>query len=783
MLPWLLCLLLWLGPALVLSADEDWSHALDGARSQIDDIRKRLQGDVDDGDLAGFRDATLAAQTLAERAIAARTPQIADLDARLAGLGEAPARGGPAEAADVSAQRSALQKSRAALDAEIKRARLIEVESQQLSAQIADTRRGRFQARMGQRAPGLVSGVLWSELARGLPTDAMRVGALGDELAGGLARAFDAAHRIRVLLGIGLAIALLAGRRWVEPLLLRLAVARMPPGRLRRSTLALASVAITMLAAMLAAQVLRYGFGADGVLTETGAALLRSLTGALVFGAFVASLGRALLSARRPSWRLPTLDDDSANRLRRFPLLLGAMVVVGHLLDRVIAAADVSLPTTVVASGLLAIAYSLLIAAALVRLARARRRAESPSRRPLWGSLLVVGAWIGIFVAIVGVLSGYVAFATFVARQMVWWTVVIATLYLLVDFVDDVFDGLFASDAPLGARAQAALGLDPRTLDQFSVVLSGLARVALFALAIAAVIAPFGTPPSELLGQAGRLAGRLKIGELEIAPTGLIGAVLVAVFGFTAIRLLKRWMTEQFLPRTQLDPGLQISLTTLLGYGGGVLVIAFTLSALGLGVERIAWVASALSVGIGFGLQAIVQNFISGLILLAERPVKVGDWVVLGETEGDIRRINVRATEIQMGDRSTVIVPNSELITKRVRNLTLGGAEGRVQIRLPMPLATDAARLRELVLEAFAAHASILDTPSPSVMLEGIEGGSLQFVATAYVPSARQSYRVRSEVLFDLLARLAAAKLPLSTPQDVVVRGDPTRETAPAPRA
>ena len=90
---------------------------------------------------------------------------------------------------------------------------------------------------------------------------------------------------------------------------------------------------------------------------------------------------------------------------------------------------------------------------------------------------------------------------------------------------------------------------------------------------------------------------------------------------------------------------MQSSITTLLGYVGGVVVIAIALSALGIGIERIAWVASALSVGIGFGLQAIVQNFISGLILLAERPVKVGDWVVLGDAEGDVRRINVRATE------------------------------------------------------------------------------------------------------------------------------------------
>src|SRR3546814_5716488 len=131
---------------------------------------------------------------------------------------------------------------------------------------------------------------------------------------------------------------------------------------------------------------------------------------------------------------------------------------------------------------------------------------------------------------------------------------------------------------------------------------------------------------------------------------------------------------------------MRLSAATLFGYAGYVLVFSLTLSAVGIGLERVAWIASELSVGIGFGLQAVVQNFVSGLILLAERPVKVGDWVSLGGVEGDILRINVRATEIQMSDRSTVIVPNSELVTKTVRNVTHSNPLGVVQVKLTMPL-------------------------------------------------------------------------------------------------
>ncbi|HEY0180423.1 MAG TPA: mechanosensitive ion channel domain-containing protein, partial [Dokdonella sp.] len=188
-----------------------------------------------------------------------------------------------------------------------------------------------------------------------------------------------------------------------------------------------------------------------------------------------------------------------------------------------------------------------------------------------------------------------------------------------------------------------------------------------------------------------------------------------------------------------------------------------------------------LSVGIGFGLQAVVQNFVSGLILLVERPVKVGDWVALGDVEGDIRRINVRATEIQMGDRSTMIVPNSELITKSVRNVTLANAEGRVRLRLPVPLDADAARVRRIVLDALGAHASVLAAPAPAVLLDAIEGGALVFVATAYIANPRQAGAIRSDLLLDVLTRLRAERIALASPYEVRLgAGDPAAVAAAA---
>lgn len=381
----------------------------------------------------------------------------------------------------------------------------------------------------------------------------------------------------------------------------------------------------------------------------------------------------------------------------------------------------------------------------------------------------MAAAGVATLATVLLVVFGYVALAGTLTRQMLWTGVVFATTYLLFQLADDVCEAVLSSKGGFGERLHKGLGLDAKLLDQASVLVSGVLRVALFFYMVIALMAPFGTGFDEVFRRGSTVDHSLKVGDITLAPQALLTALAVVVAGLLMIRVLKRWLSDRYFPNTSLEPGMRSSIVTLLGYVGGVLVIAVALAGLGISVERIAWVASALSVGIGFGLQAIVQNFISGLILLAERPVKVGDWVVLGETEGDVRRVNVRATEIQLGDRSTVIVPNSEFITKTVRNMTLAGAPGRVLLRLPAPLDTDAARMRDLILKAFEEHEGVLDNPEPIVQLEGILNGTLTFLAIGYVSNPRNAGGVRSDLLFTILAALRDAGLALSPPATTAV--------------
>ncbi|MDM0011470.1 DUF3772 domain-containing protein [Variovorax sp. J22P168] len=775
-------------------------------RSRVDGLPEKVETNAD---VRGVVEQLNAISASSDKLIAQRSSDLNDLNARLGELGPPPAAG-TSENPDVTRRRDTLTKERNTVDADIRLAKLVSVDAQQRAKDLLSKRRALFEAQLTERAPTPLAGEFWEDIVAAWPGDMDRLKKLAAELKVGLQTLRERSGALKLAGAVVLALlAALLGNWLAERALVRLAVRFLPAGRLRRSLLVIAIVTTNVLLVGIAAQgvfTLLETHGAWGPQTrKLGMAVVQSS----VFLAFVIGLGRALLSNARPSWRLPPISDALAARLAPFPWLMGIVAAVVWAPTQINAVVEASFAAVVATHVVTALALTAMIGAMLLRL-QGTPVAEPPpveadKEQPANGSGLAPPAtpsapgvlerpmWVGVLLAVVTLIliaiwilvaTGYLAMASFLASQLNWAGIVIAAFYVLFKFADDLFAAVVSSRSPFGQRLQLSFGLQARTLDQAAVVLSGLTRVALFFYMLIALATPLGTSPGEVFQRSGKFGSGVKVGEIVLVPTAIFTATAVLGIGFLALRVLKRWLEQSLLPHTGLEPGMQSSITTLLGYVGGILVVALGLSALGIGIERIAWVASALSVGIGFGLQAIVQNFISGLILLAERPVKVGDWVVLGNAEGDVRRINVRATEIQLGDRSTMIVPNSEFITKTVRNMTLSNAEGRVLIRLPMPLTTHATRAREVMLAAFANHPGVLATPAPSVTLEGVEVGFLIFQAVAYVQSPRLAGGVRSDVLFSMLEGLRAADLPMAAyPGTAAYPGSAGAPGVPAPVA
>ncbi|CAB3941049.1 hypothetical protein LMG6000_06699 [Achromobacter insolitus] len=748
----------------------DTEAALATARKQIDDIRKRVADETDDATLVKQRGDALDIQSKADAAAEALTPQLASVTARLSELGTPPE--GAKEAPDVAAQRMQLEKNSRALDAQIKLARLLSVDAGQTAEQISAQRRTQFQARLGERRDSFLSSQFWTEFREEFPRDLERLEVLRDDLATAVGQTPKWGW---LLLGAAIALTIVL-RVAIGRLLLRITATRVPPGRLRRSFLAVAHLVLAVATPGVIALLIHIGLDWDSQLSDNTSSLLANLVATVCFGGYVSGLGYALLSTNRPSWRLPPISDAVATRLRWLPGVLGVLVVMIWLAERLPVLLNASLTTTITLTGIVAVLTMATIGAVLAISRRLRRQAmqENDAPIPFWVSLLLTSVWTVLILSLASMLAGYVAFGSFMVKQVLWVLIILASAYLLSTLIEDGFSTLLGTTHRDGGEHEA-----PSMRDQAAVLLSGVGRVAVGLLAVTLLLAPFGEAPMDLLQRFDQLRKGLAIGEAQIRPGAVLQALLVLGLSLLAVKMLKRWLSNRYLPTTELDPGMQLSAATLFGYAGFVLAVALSLSAAGIGLERVAWIASALSVGIGFGLQAVVQNFVSGLILLAERPVKVGDWVSLGGVEGDILRINVRATEIQMGDRSTVIVPNSEFVTKTVRNVTRSNPLGLVQIKLPLPLSTDAEQVRELILQAFADHEDVLDTPAPNVFLDGIDGGHLIFNAKGYVSSPRAAYGVRSALLFTLLKRLHDAGLEVSSPPTMLLASAPQPAAAP----
>ena len=231
-------------------------------------------------------------------------------------------------------------------------------------------------------------------------------------------------------------------------------------------------------------------------------------------------------------------------------------------------------------------------------------------------------------------------------------------------------------------RLATSLGVSARSLGLGGALASALIRVMLIVLAFFLIIGPWEVSTADLFDTIRNVPFGFKIGELHLSLHALLSAAVVLAVLLIVTRLVQRWLETELLPRTTIEPSLQLSIVTIFGYIGAITAITLALTGLGFDLQKIALIAGALSVGIGFGLQSIVSNFVSGLILLTERPIRVGDAIVVKGEEGWVRRVRVRATEIETYDRASVIIPNSELITGVVKNWTRANKLGRIVIKV-----------------------------------------------------------------------------------------------------
>lgn len=298
-----------------------------------------------------------------------------------------------------------------------------------------------------------------------------------------------------------------------------------------------------------------------------------------------------------------------------------------------------------------------------------------------------------------------------------------------------------------------------------------VADLIIFIPLVYALLLLYGVPPTTLALWTRSLFSGIEIGGFTLAPGNLVIAVLVLVAGLVVTNLFRRWLTDRVLPNTRLEFGARNSVaagTTYLGVGLSLLV---AMAALGLDFTNLALVVGALSLGIGFGLRNVVENFVAGLLLLIERPIKVGDWIIVGEHEGTVRHISVRSTEIETFDRASVIVPNADLISTSVTNWTHKNRMARERIPVGVAYGSDTEEVARVLLRCADQHPKVLRYPPPVVLFIRFGDSSLDFELRCFIGDTDDFMTVRSELHFAIERALREAKIEIPFPQrDVHLR-------------
>jgi small-conductance mechanosensitive channel len=254
------------------------------------------------------------------------------------------------------------------------------------------------------------------------------------------------------------------------------------------------------------------------------------------------------------------------------------------------------------------------------------------------------------------------------------------------------------------------------------------------------------------------------VGGTAVTVASVVSFLVFLVVAYGASWLLRRSL-QRVYRRRGLDEGVQHALDRLLHYAVVALGAFLALDNLGVSVTALAGLGAILAVGIGFGLQNIAQNFVSGLILLLERPVKKGDFVQVGEVRGTVRDIRARATVVTTLDNVDIIVPNGQFITEAVTNETFGDRRVRVKVKVGVAYGSDTDRVRRTLLEVAEAHPGVLADPPPRVLFREFGDSSLDFQLLVWLADPRDENPAASELRFAIDRAFREAGIEIPFPQ------------------
>ncbi|MDS9467490.1 DUF3772 domain-containing protein [Paracoccus sp. MBLB3053] len=726
---------------------DNWAKLAEQAEQIVE------SGDANDARLQSIREQVVKWRDSFKTAQGTNSTRIATLKDQISALGPAPAEG-ETESADVAARREELNAQLAELQAPGLKAVEGYGRADGIIQQIDQTLRLRQTHALIRRTPSPLNPANWAPAVKEAGQVGAHVYAEVRSSWNEFGKGPDLAERILVTLGFLLAAVLLLsrGRHWVDSLPSRLSARASERSRAALIfAVSLGQIAIPLMGLILGVAALV----ATNLFGEWGRPLLLAIPagGFAFFGGFW--LVRRIFPEAGTSTSQPLPLHEDQRRKAQFRATMLAMATAVHqVFARTLLPLSgfhsqndpPSVPErlTEASAGVWHLLIILLGAFFLFQLCNVLRRlrpienGETPDYRTRIAAIL--GA-IGRLVALASPILAAVGYVT-AANAILWATIMslalVGLLIVLQDFIADLYT--------------MAKGGDASARDSLMPVLVSFALVVL-SLPLFALI--WGARSSDLGEAWTKIEEGFSFGGVHLSPMGILTFLIVFGLGYSLTRFVQGAFRTSILPKTRLDTGGQNAVVSMLGYVGMALAAVLAITSAGIDLSSLAIVAGALSVGIGFGMQQVVSNFVSGIILLVERPIAVGDWIEVGGKQGTVKKMSVRATQIQTFDRTDVVVPNSDLITQQVTNWTRGSLQGRIIVPVGVAYGSDTRKVARILQEIAEDQPTVLVNPAPAVMFRGFGADSMDFEIRAVLSDINGGIGVTSEINHQIAQRFA----------------------------
>ncbi|OWU83468.1 mechanosensitive ion channel protein MscS [Oceanicola sp. 22II-s10i] len=746
---------------------EDWAQTAQRAEDAIEANR------ASDDALGTLRTELDRWRSQFEEARSTNAAAIATVRAQLSTLGPAPEEGAT-EAPDIATQRAQLNERLAQLEAPGRAAEVAWSRADALIRELDRILRDRQTDELLELGPSPLNPVNWPGAATSVIVGFERVVEEFTTNWSSAIKRSEARAKLPVIVVLLAAsvILLSRGRRWTELLTERV------QGRERRAERYLLGFLVSLgqiilpVAGMIAFVAAVFASDMAG---PRATVILQVLPGAMISWSIARWVGSRMfpISDASPP---PLLLSEQSRREGRWNTALLGLILAVYILIREFGNASEWSPATLntVLFPLLVLTGLLLLRVARLLTLHAEALGEGESGQVFRKRIVMLLSRAISLLAIVGPLLagiGYFNAGYSLLFPLVFTIQTLGILVILQRLATELY--VLASRNREGAR------------EALAPVLAGFTLM-LLSIPVFALI--WGARVTDLTEIWERFQGGFMVGETRISPAVFLTIAVVFALGLAMTRGLQGALRSTVLPKTKMDTGAQTAIVSGLGYIGIFLAGIIAVTSAGLDLTALGYVAGALSVGIGFGLQNVVSNFVSGIILLIERPVSEGDWIEVGGHMGFVRSISVRSTRIETFDRTDVIVPNADLISGSVTNWTRGNLVGRLILPVGVAYGTDTRKVEAILREIAEAQPVVLLNPPPFVLFKGFGASSLDFEVRMILRDILQIVALQNEMNHQIAERFAAEGIEIPFPQqDIWLRNPETltgggRQGVPGPR-